>query len=758
MQKYLRMVFHTDELQEHRMFCFFFQVSFYINQNQMIRNFLFRFSLLMVGIILLQACSSHDEVELKGKIVGTVYEEFTGKSLRDCEVTVSPYNRSVKTAADGTFTVEGLEAGSYTLRFNKPGYEEKTLQQTVIYGLNKPLEVSLKVQEMFALSEKSLDFGDLETKKSFYLINNGAEQCTFKMTHVPQWASISESSGSLQPSSSKLMTVVVDRDKVARGSYEEELSMVLEGQETVTLSLSLSLQKMEKAAPTVTIAKEPVTVDLHSITIQGNLIATGGSLVTRHGHCWSTDEQPTIEQSSCDWGTREAVGEFVSVLKDLAPHTTYYIRSYAVNAQGIAYSDQVKVTTADEISDRWDGSTAEAFSGGSGVMGDPYLITTGAQLNLIRAPRYCGAQFKLMNAINLDHRPWQPIENFSGELDGGNFTISNLEVQEKAYDMGLFGQLTGTVRHLHLNGVKIISPERMNLGALAGSIGMEALLEDCSVTLTEDSKIQGKQHVGGLVGKQNDRSSIRNCQVIGTTSAPQIVGAQEVGGLVGSGDSRNHEPLTISNCQVDCTISGNAYIGGVMGSLRNPNINFQIENSSFTGQLECQEYGGGIIGSAYYGLIAVAGCKVDAILRGKNIGGMVSLRENGDCTLEVYGSYFKGLLKGTGHSGLLVAQFPSAFIYTSASCYGCYTAPVEGSTYEYVLSGGRHEDCATTGVHTGESVLGVNSVDECRDIVRHLKGIRPEFQVYWDFDHRWVSEAVIEGQKVKVDCPKLIWE
>ena len=723
----------------------------------MLKQLFFRFSLLIIGIILLQSCSE-DHPNLNGKVLGTVYDELTGNLLSNCEVTVSPSNQSMTSESDGSFLFQNLSIGNYTLRFKKAGYEEKAVTQTVIYGLYKRLEVSLKGVEAFAISEEQLDFGDFQKEKGFYLVNNSSENCEYKIGNVPSWANVSQRLGVISPNSSASITVRVDRDAVPNGTYEELLSIVLSGQEMKSFSLPLFMQKVKKAAPLVTVAQAPTKVGLHSITISGNLISTGGSPVSSHGHCWSTGENPTIQGTCSDLGAREAVGEFVSVLKDLESNTTYYIRSYAVNSQGVAYSDPVKVTTDDEMSDKWDGSKADGFSGGTGVVGDPYLVTTGAQLNLIRAPRYCTAQFRLKNNINLDHRAWLPIENFSGELDGGDFTISNLSVDENYYGMGLFAEVTGTIKNLHLKDVEIVSQDRVNVGALAGSIWSEAVISHCTVTLTENSKIQGKENVGGLIGLQNYPSTIQNCQVIGTASIPQIVGYKAVGGLVGKDENGEDEWVGVSNCHVNCVVSGDSYIGGVVGALWNMYTGFSIENCSFTGSLSCKKDGGGIIGAANSGQNLIYGCKVDATLQGKNIGGMISLCENADCSVNVCGCYFKGLMQGAGHSGLLVAYYPSTFDTSWPRCYGSYTLPSEGSTFEYVLSDGENEDCATTAIHRGETPLGYHCVDGCKDIVGHLKKAESQNRVCWDLNNVWVHEALIDGRKVKVNCPKLLWE
>ena len=85
-------------------------------------------------------------------------------------------------------------------------------------------------------------------------------------------------------------------------------------------------------------------------------------------------------------------------------------------------------------------SHAYAFAGGDGTVGNPYQITTPAELASLESyvgSGYDNAHFKVMNNINLDIAPyntgtgWSPIGQsnyFYGELDGNGKTISGLYV------------------------------------------------------------------------------------------------------------------------------------------------------------------------------------------------------------------------------------------------------------------------------------------------------------------------------------------
>lgn len=75
----------------------------------------------------------------------------------------------------------------------------------------------------------------------------------------------------------------------------------------------------------------------------GNITDNGGAEITQRGVCWSTGQQPTINDNYSKDGT--GTGEFTSQLNGLTPETTYYVRAYAINENETAYGNQQTFTT-----------------------------------------------------------------------------------------------------------------------------------------------------------------------------------------------------------------------------------------------------------------------------------------------------------------------------------------------------------------------------------------------------------------------------
>jgi uncharacterized protein (TIGR02145 family) len=90
------------------------------------------------------------------------------------------------------------------------------------------------------------------------------------------------------------------------------------------------------------------TAEINSITLTsaisgGNIVSDGDATITARGVCWSTDPNPTTDNSKTNDGS--GIGSFSSSITGLTPGTTYHVRAYATNLQGTAYGADVSFTT-----------------------------------------------------------------------------------------------------------------------------------------------------------------------------------------------------------------------------------------------------------------------------------------------------------------------------------------------------------------------------------------------------------------------------
>lgn len=94
--------------------------------------------------------------------------------------------------------------------------------------------------------------------------------------------------------------------------------------------------------PTV-ITKAVVSVGTTDAVCGGSVEYSGYYELTAVGFCWSEKAEPTIEDHYSIEAT--SAGSFVGKINNLSPNTTYYVRTYATNANGTYYGNVLEFTT-----------------------------------------------------------------------------------------------------------------------------------------------------------------------------------------------------------------------------------------------------------------------------------------------------------------------------------------------------------------------------------------------------------------------------
>jgi len=198
---------------------------------------------------------------------------------------------------------------------------------------------------------------------------------------------------------------------------------------------------------------------------------------------------------------------------------------------------------------------------GSGTSGDPYIVTTRADLESLRAcTSTTNVYFKQTKSIDMaSGGNWTPISSFSGTYDGQGCSITNMTVA--GVDGGLFGALRGgsVVKNLKLTSVSVTSPG--STGALAA--GTASNVGGVGVTLdgvvVSGSVSGSNSYVGGVMGDPYHANLTAN-HVSFTGS---VAGTKDyVGGLFGS-------PLgagtVVTESYASGTVSGTREVGGLFG-------------------------------------------------------------------------------------------------------------------------------------------------------------------------------------------------
>lgn len=710
---------------------------------------------LVLAALSLSSCAK-DIVDLSGDIQGVVKDYNYGQVISNCQVSLQPSGKMTFTDNAGMYEFLDIEPGDYTLVFSKAGYEDQSIKVSVISGQTSEASILLKAKTPFSLSANMLDFGDLESLKSITMFNNTDSDCAYTVSNIAPWMSFNTTQGTLPAGGTGSAIVTIDKDALNYGEYTHIVLFNYAGKGSGVINLTVKVKKVKLGVPTVTCAPEAENITQTSFEIGATLEATGGQAVTNHGHCWSTKPNPSISDNRTNMGAITTVGDFKSSITGLTTFTTYYVRAYAENAMGISYSDQVVVTTEDVASDKWDGSKAKKFADGSGTSSDPYVIMTGAQLNLMRD--HADENFVLGGNINLDNNNWKPFD-FSGTLDGKGYTISNLRIDRSDENQGLFAILKGTtVKNLTIKGVKIDAPSIDYIGAIAGQcIWYTSLITNCKVVFTADSYIKGKDYVGGVVGfaDSSDSVDIYDCSVEGQAANVAISGNDYVGGVVGKLRGRfNLE----GNC-VLANISGARQIGGICGYSYDEYYPHEscIEENSFTGILSADSNVGGIVGFCSYET-SVQACKSKAEIHVETgyAGGIVGCL---DTNSSIIACYSDGTIvpasKATEYmGGLAGAASYDIRLYHSYSTVTCTSDNFDGIR-QNSANRGDVRDCCTV---ANTSVSGTNNASYCTDITTFMKECYSEYEELWNYKNTWTWKGTVNGKNVNVSCPRLAWE
>lgn len=112
---------------------------------------------------------------------------------------------------------------------------------------------------------------------------------------------------------------------------------------TTVLGCATSENTSSTTAPTVTVTTIS-NITLNNASSGGNVSSDGGDAVTARGIVWNTVTSPTISLTT-KTNDGSGTGNFSSSITNLISSTTYFIRAYATNSIGTAYSNELSFTT-----------------------------------------------------------------------------------------------------------------------------------------------------------------------------------------------------------------------------------------------------------------------------------------------------------------------------------------------------------------------------------------------------------------------------
>lgn len=319
------------------------------------------------------------------------------------------------------------------------------------------------------------------------------------------------------------------------------------------------------------------------------------------------------------------------------------------------------------------------YGGGEGTQNDPYLIRTAEQ----------------MNAIGAAQGDWRKHFQLRADIDLGEYTGTAYNIIGTDRNLTFGGVFDGNDHTISNLSLRTTHQWYTGLfGCVSGEIKNLGLINS-------DVFAQG-DYVGSLLGSL-EQGLVTSCYVEGAS----VSGNNYIGGLVGSTSGR------ITYCYSTGTVSGNIYVGGLVGLVDDSTVNSCYSRANVTGNLE--------------------------------VGGLAGMTH--DETSVISNSYATGSVKGGTYAGGLVGQVERGRAYKSYS-----TGSVSGDQYVggftgfiRVLGSAIHcfWDTQTSGHLTSPGGTGKTTVE--------MQTITTFDDAGWDFRAIW---TICDG----MNYPVLMWQ
>lgn len=306
------------------------------------------FYIMLAGLLFAACTEEFNEESALGRISGSVSDKNTGDPVATVNVTLSPGGNTTVTGTDGSFECIDLTPGIYTVNINKEGYKSNEKEVTVVAG--QTVQAHLLIERIPAVitSDRTvLDFGsDYSVNTlSFNIVNNNYEKLSWEMVNNCGWITeVTPKSGTLNYGKTGTIIVKINRDLLADGNNTTVLVLSTEGVGSTEITVK-AYGTAKKTAVLNTL--EPSSITATTAVLQGEIVDGGYPKYTERGIVLDDQPMPTKEKSLQQLtATITSDKIFSCQTTGLTLGTTYYVRAYAVNEKGIAYSsNQVSFTT-----------------------------------------------------------------------------------------------------------------------------------------------------------------------------------------------------------------------------------------------------------------------------------------------------------------------------------------------------------------------------------------------------------------------------
>ena len=407
-----------------------------------------------------------------GSIYGIVTDKATGEQIINAGVELQPTGLKTVTGSDGQFEFNEVATGTYTLYVTKTGYSDNSSDITVESGKQskgdvqlEKLPAALRIVDDNGKDISELDFGEklADVSRQFNIFNDGYEKLEWELSFSADWIkSVSKEGGELKAGGTQGVIVNIDRSLLESG----------ENVTTIHVTSNDGNKQLTVKATDATVLPTLNTLETTNITsstavLNAEILTSGVPSYSERGFVYALESNPTLENTIAQLTAKVTEENLYSAtVTGLELGEEYYVRGYAINEAGIAYStnevkfspemDLPNVTTEDATNINLDSESA-TFNGTIVDEGDPAYTERGFVYGFTHNP-------------SVDNTKIEVIGSGLGKFSAN---VTELEVGSiyyiRAYAINNKGVAYGSDVMLDLNGtvpqVKTDPATDLNIGA-----------------------------------------------------------------------------------------------------------------------------------------------------------------------------------------------------------------------------------------------------------------------------------------------------
>lgn len=298
-----------------------------------------KFLMMLLCATLLWSCAEDAPENPVGKIVGSVSDYSVGDPISVVNVVLTPGNKSTVTGTDGTFSFENIAAGEYTITISKEGYKSTKKSVEVVTG--KSTECHLLLERIPAIVTADTDVLNFGADKgvsalSFSIVNSSYEDLEWEAQWDCSWIKeVNPRSGVLRYGKTATIVVLIDRE-LLNGGENSTVIVIRSLNGNGSSEVKVYAEGEIKETPVLNMLEAKISGN--SATFTGEVVQPGIPPYTERGFVYGTSSKPTTATGKKVPAAMDNKTQYSYSVSNLNKGQTYYVRAYATNKNGTAYS------------------------------------------------------------------------------------------------------------------------------------------------------------------------------------------------------------------------------------------------------------------------------------------------------------------------------------------------------------------------------------------------------------------------------------